>query len=391
MRITAAALFCVLAALAFCVCTVAATSKGQPPLAERYNAFGFDLFGKTMAANPSKNVVISPTSVALALAMAENGAAGKTREAIAKTLHTSDLSVGALNAEGAALLQSWFQPQKDVQFSIADSLWVKDGFLIRPEFERSVKRSYGAKVANIPFDDAGLAQLNGWIKDRTLGLIPKVLDRFEPLDRAVLANALALKAKWSQPFDPHQTSPAPFHPAKGLPHAVSMMRLSAEFTYAKGTDWQLVRLPYRGNRFAMYVFLPASHSIATFSNVAFDQARSALQSTHVALAMPRFTANFSAELSGPLSKLGMAIAFDPNAADFSRLTSSSVRISRVNHVTYVRVDEAGTQAAAATAAVIGLTAVRPPAEQMIVDHPFYFILRDEQSQHLLFLGHIDNP
>jgi len=392
MRIIATAvLFRVLAALAICLCTVAATSTTAPPLAARYNAFGFDLFGKTLTANPGQNVVISPTSVALALAMAQNGAGAQTRDAIATTLHTGSLSDAELNAENAALLESLLQPQNDVEFSIADSLWVNNGFRIHPQYENLMQKSYRAKVANIAFDAAGLAQLNGWIKANTLGLIPKTLDRFDTLDRAVLANALALKAKWSQPFDPHATSPAPFHGANGSAHRVSMMRQSADFEYAKGVDWQLARLPYRGDRFAMYVFLPASQSKAPFSLVGFEHARSTLHPTMIALQMPRFTANFKTELNEPLSQLGMGIAFNPAAANFSRMTASAVYISRVNHVTYVRVDEAGTQAAAATAVVISLKAIMPPSEHMIVDHPFYFILRDDRSQQILFLGHINNP
>jgi serine protease inhibitor len=382
--------FPALAALTLGLGAVGATGAATKPLAERYNAFGFELFSKTVAANAGRNVVVSPTSVAIALAMAQNGAAAKTRAAIAQTLHAGDLSDTALNADNAELLRSLAHPGGDIEFSIANSLWIKNGFPVHVEYTRAMERSYHAKVANINFDAAGLAQLNGWVKEHTLGLIPKVLDSFEPLDSVVLANALALKAKWLHPFDPHATSAAPFHVTDGLPRSVSMMRQSAAFEYTKGSDWQLVRLPYRGNRFSMYVFLPANASVP-FSYSSFERERAELRPTPIFLQMPRFVASFNTELNVPLAELGMGIAFDPSAANFSRLTSSAVHISRVAHVTYVRVDEAGTQAAAVTAVVITKLAVLVPNEHMVVDHPFYMILRDDRTGQILFLGHINNP
>ena len=356
-------------------------------LPARYNAFGFDLFGK-LTASDQGNVVISPISVALALSMAQNGAAAKTRTAIARVLHVSDLSDAKLDSDAGAIMHDLPAPNDDLQFSIANSLWVKNGFPIRAAFSKQIQNSYRAKVANIPFNGSGIALLNGWVKENTLGLVPKILDRFESLDAAVLANAVALKAKWLHPFNHNQTSAAPFYPASGGSQSVSMMRQTTEFEYAKGSDWQLVRLPYRGDRFSMYVFLPAKRTHTTLTGSLFDQARGRLKSTSLALQLPRFVVNYKAELNDPLSALGMGIAFDPNgAANFSRLTPKPVYISKVVHVTYVRVDEEGTQAGAATAIVITELAVMR-REAMVVDHPFYMILRDDQAGQILFLGHI---
>ena len=177
----------------------------------------------------------------------------------------------------------------------------------------------------------------------------------------------------------------------GASKSVSMMRQSAEFEYAKGTDWQLVRLPYQGDRFSMYVFLPAKDARIALTGTLFEQARSRLKTTSLAFAMPRFVVNYKTDLKEPLSALGMSIAFDPNGfANFSRLTSRPVRISKVVHVTYVRVDEAGTEAAAVTAVVISETTARRE-EVMLVDHPFYMLLRDDQTGQILFLGHITAP
>ncbi len=377
------------AAAAMLIALLAAATASLS-LAARYTAFGFDVFAKLNAAEKG-NVVISPSSVALALSMTENGAAAKTRSAIAQVLHGSDVSDSQLNAEVATLLDDIPKPTSDVQFSIANSLWVKNGFPIRHSFANEMQRSYRAKVTNIPFNDAGLAQLNGWVKDQTFGLIPKLLDRFDTLDVAVLANALALKAKWLHQFDPHETSPAPFYSASGAPHTISMMRQGTQFEYAKGNQWQLVRLPYRGDRYAMYIFLPAKNSGLAFASAAFERARRELKPMLIELQMPRFTVNYNTNLNGPLSALGMGIAFDPSAANFSRMTSSAVHVSRVEHVTYVRVDEEGTQAAAATAVVTATRAMLPPKEQMIVDHPFYMLLRDDRTDQILFLSRITAP
>ncbi|MBV9276772.1 MAG: serpin family protein, partial [Candidatus Eremiobacteraeota bacterium] len=323
------------------------SATGSTPLAARYNAFGFDLFSK-LTASDKGNVVVSPTSVALALSMAQNGAAGKTRADIAHVLHLNEFSDAQVNSAASDLMSDIPSASNDLQFSIANSLWVKNGFPVNAAFEREMQTSYHAKVANIPFNAAGLAQLNGWVKEQTLGLIPKILDDFNSLDSAVLANALALKAKWLQPFDPHATRPAPFYSRNGAAHSISMMHQGAAFEYAQGHDWQLVRLPYRGNRYAMYIFLPAKGAEVGLSNAAFDHARSQLSSTMLQLQVPRFTVNYRTSLNAPLSALGMGLAFS-NKADFSRLTPTPVHISRVEHVTYVRVDEEGTQAAAVTA------------------------------------------
>ena len=373
----------------------AALIAGMPPatasvpLAAHYNAFGFDLFAKLTAADRG-NVVVSPTSVALALSMAQNGASGRTRSDVAHVLHVSDLSDSQLNGDAASLMNDAPASNSDLQFSIANSLWVKNGFEINASFEREMQHSYHAKVANIQFNDAGLAQLNGWVNDHTFGLIPKILDNFNELDSAVLANALALKAKWVHQFDPHQSAPAPFYSGNGSARSISMMHQGGDFEYAQGSDWQMVRLPYRGNRYAMYIFLPAKNSHATFSNAAFDHARSQLATTMLQLQMPRFTVNYKTSLNEPLSALGMGIAFG-RAADFSRMTSTPVHISRVEHVTYVRVDEEGTQAAAVTAIVISKTAIMIYKHQMIVDRPFYMALRDDRTGQLLFLSHITAP
>ncbi|MBV8727935.1 MAG: serpin family protein [Candidatus Eremiobacteraeota bacterium] len=360
------------------------------PLPARYNAFGFDIFSKLMA-HDQGNVVVSPVSVALALSMAQNGAAAKTRTAIAHVLHVSDLSDEQLNGGAAALMQDLPAPTDDLQFSIANSLWVKNGFQVHAAFENEIQSSYQAKIANIPFNDSGLAQLNGWVKEHTLGLIPKILDHFNDVDSAVLANAVALKAKWLHPFDPHATSNAPFYAVTGRAHTISMMRQMTQLQYAKGKHWQLVRLPYRGDRFSMYVFLPAKDENVTLTSALFDQARSHLTPTLIEYQMPRFVVNYGAELNEPLSALGMGIAFDPNAANFSRMTQTAVHISKVVHKTYVRVDEEGTQAGAVTAIVISGTALIVPKDKMIVDHPFYMVLRDDKRGQILFLGRIAAP
>jgi serine protease inhibitor len=379
---------------------IACAASSSLDVSQSYNGFGFTLFGSLIQQNAGKNTFISPTSIALALAITTNGAAGSTQASMRKTLGASGGSVADFNASNKALMAELTNPGRDLQFTIANALWLNKRFTLVPAFVTTSRDVFSATAQDLPFGDASAAQtINEWVDKNTNGRIPEIVDSTSPDDVLVITNAIAMKAKWLVPFDKNDTRDAPFETGSGGRVTVSMMSRNGGFAYADTGGWQVARLPYRGDRFAMYVLLPHKGSaladaLKSFDRTAFDRAISGLSEQRIAFAMPRYTATYKVELNEPLAHLGMSQAFDPGAADFSNLVEPPQRayISLVVHRAFVRVDEEGTEAAAATAVTMRATAIMmPPEKRMIVDRPFLMAIRDDQTKQILFLGAIYKP
>lgn len=394
------------AALAVALSLFGATGSSPSPangagISTGYAHFGFALLDQLAGESPSDNVFVSPASVAIALAMAANGAGGSTRAAILKTLSAGDASIAAFDAANASLITDLRNPGSDIQFSVANAMWLNKSIAVEPSFVSVNKDVFHATAETVPMGDPQAAEtINAWVKANTMGLIPSIVDSTKAADVAILTNAIAMKAKWYESFKKNATHDAPFHAAGGTQTTVSMMTKSGTIAYADRDGFQVARLPYCcSNRFAMYVFLPhegtALHAaMKTLDAAEFDATLAALQDRPLLFEMPRYKAEFQATLNEPLEKLGMGVAFS-NAADFSNLVAppGKAAISQVNHRVFVKVDEEGTEAAAATSVAITLMAVHagPPPTQMIVDRPFLMAIRDDQTKQILFLGAILNP
>lgn len=379
--------------------TIATTGSksGVPNLSEAYSGFGFRLFGNLAQQNADKNTFISPASIAVALAIATNGAVGKTREAMLKTLGAPGVSRDAFDGSNKALMTELSTPASDLQFTIANALWLNKRFSLVPAFVTTSRDVFSSTAQDLPFGDPSAAQtINDWVDKNTNGRIPEIVDSTNPNDVLVITNAIAMKAKWVVQFQKDDTHDAPFDTGAGSHVTVSMMSHSGAYAYADTGGWQVARLPYRGDRFAMYVLLPHKGTTlsSAFGLAAFDRLISGLTEREIAFSMPRYTATFKAELNEPLEQLGMAQAFDPATADFGGLVAPPQRayISLVVHRAFVRVDEEGTEAAAATAIGMRATAIMmPPQTRMIVDHPFLMAIRDDETKQILFLGAIFRP
>lgn len=389
-------------ALFLAVGLVAATGPkaGASELWQAYNAFGFSLFTNLAQANTGKNTFMSPTSVSLALAIAANGAAGTTRASMLKTLGSPGVSPVEFDASNKALMAELANPGSDVQFTIANALWLNSRFSLVPAFVTTSRDVFSATAQDVPFGDPSAAKtINDWVDKTTNGRIPEIVDSTSPDDVLVITNAVAMKAKWLVPFQKDDTHEAPFETGTGGRVTVAMMSHDGAYAYSDAGGWQVARLPYRGDRFAMYVLLPRKgtalpDALRAFDRTAFDRLISGLKEREIVFAMPRYVATFKAELNEPLEHLGMSQAFDPAAADFSNLVAPPQRayISVVVHRAFVRVDEEGTEAAAATAIGMRATAiVMPPQTRMIVDRPFLMAIRDDKTKQTLFLGAIYDP
>jgi serpin B len=365
-------------------------------LSRSYNEFGFDLYATMLREIPDETLFISPTSIALALAVTLGGAAGTTHDAIAAAMHLAGMPDDDIAAANKALADGLAAADPGMTLSIANSLWLREDFpFLRTFIERS-ERFFAADVYNILHED----DINRWVDEKTESKISKIVERVEPDDIAYLINAIYFKGIWKTEFDPDKTASGTFHRTGGRTIAVDLMHRTGQFRYLENDSLQGVALPYGDGSAAMYVFLPKPETdLAAFNAGLNGRGWEALMNGFSfrdgTLALPRFRCECTASLSNTLTSLGMGIAFS-GKADFSRMcapTHGNVAIGRVLHKTYIDVNEEGTEAAAATAVGMKATAVRVQLEpfRMIVDRPFFAAIRDERSGSILFMGSILDP
>ncbi len=370
------------------------------PLVAANTKFGFKLYAEVLAASAGNNVLISPSSVGLALAMTYNGAEGETKEAMARALELRGLSLEEVNNAAAELQAALDSPDAKVRLEVANSLWSRKGYTFKPEFIGRIKRFYAAEVADLDFNDPGApARINGWVNGKTRGKIDRIVDAIKADTVLFLINAIYFKGSWSVEFDPDQTKEGDFNLAGGRKKRVPMMHRSGTYRYLAGDKFQAVSLPYGDGRVSMYIFLPGPgaslqelHHSLTAKNWQAWMAQ--FEDTPGDIALPRFKVAYEIELNAALKALGMRTAFE-GGADFSGMISTvePVSISRVKHKTFAEVNEEGTEAAAVTSVEIRVTSMPLPGRtfHMVVDRPFFFAIRDNHTGTMLFMGALTEP
>jgi serpin B len=341
------------------------------------------------------NLALSPYSVAVALGMTVNGAAGTTRAEMLDVLAADTAT--ALNAGLNALTQHVESlAGKKIALDSANQLFGQQGVPWEPAFLDTLARSYGAGLRTVDFvhaTEAARKAVNTWTAARTHDRIEEILPQgsVDALTRLVLVNALYFKAPWVEPFEKTLTTDADFHLADGTVVRVPTMHATIGAAVGTGDGWTSVRLPYVDNTLAMTVVLPDSGR-----EVDVDALPAILASAEpggVELALPRWTFRTAAALMGPLTALGMPTAFDEAAADFTEMTESDdpLVIDDVLHQVFVAVDEEGTEAAAATAVVVRATSGMLVDHTVTVDRPFLFVVHDVEHGTPLFVGWVADP
>jgi serine protease inhibitor len=363
--------------------------------------FGFKLFAEVTKQDAGKNVFISPASVGLALAMTYNGAEGETKQAMSRALEAGGMSLDELNHAYAQLKAALDSPDPKVQLSIANSLWAKKSITFKPDFIQRDKQFYGAEVTALDFNDpAAAVTINSWVSDKTKGKIDKIVDQIDAQSILFLINAIYFKGKWSVEFDKAKTKDDTFTTGSGQQKRHPMMQQSGKYNYYEDKTFQAVSLPYGAGRVSMYIFLPANSTSLVdlqknLTAANWDSWMKQFVQTQGDISVPRFRVEYEIGLNEALKALGMGIAFDPARANFTGMvqTSENAFISRVKHKTFAEVNEEGTEAAAATSVEMRATSVmRPPKTfRMIVDHPFFFAIRDNKTGTMLFMGSIVDP
>jgi serine protease inhibitor len=373
--------------------------------ANAINAFGFDLYARL--ASHGGNLVFSPASIELALAMARPGARGATATQMDSVMHGAgaDAMADSLTALAAALearngtFKAYDGTDQPVALHVANSAFGQQDLTFQPDYLNALASRFGAGIRLVDYKkdfEAARALINEWVSDQTEARIPKLLEAgtLDDLTRLVLVNAIYLKARWLTPFV-SGTQPAPFTRADGTVVQVPlMMGETISAPYAKGPGWQAVELPYLGGSLAMTVIVP--DDLTAFEAV-MDSASMAgivagLTTKTVQVSLPRFDIQTATGLGDQLAQMGMPLAFDPNAADFSGMTTQEqLYISAVVHQANITVDENGTEAAAATAVIASASSMPAELITLRIDHPFLFELRDVPTGTVLFLGRVVDP
>jgi len=368
----------------------------DPAIVSADNTFGLSLLNTLIPANAQGNTAIAPISVAMTLQIVYNGAAGSTQQAMAGTLQLGGLTVQQLNSDNAALLAALIDPDPKVTVTVANSIWLNlSDNKVSDTFINADENYYGAEVGDL----AGApANVNAWVATQTNGLITQILpngDYNTGQTAAVLANVVYFKGQWASAFDPQQTAAVPFTLTDGTQTSVQMMQQTTSYPYLQGPNFQALSMPYGQGRMSMLVVLPnagvdLASFVATVTAEDINSWVSQMSSRVVAIALPRFTATYRTSLSGPLSTLGMGIAFDKNMADFSGICAKAY-LADAEHKTVVEVDESGTVATGATTVTIGITAVQTPDVRLTVNRPFFYVIRDNLTGEMLFMGVLMNP
>jgi serine protease inhibitor len=366
-------------------------------IAEATNSFGFKLLQEVQAREETgENLFLSPFSVATALGMVYNGAAGETEAAMRQTLELGSLSVEELNEGYRGTLERLASVEAAVELRPANSIWYDRGFQVKRTFLDVNREYFAAEVAALDFGSPTAAPtINGWVDEATEGRIEELVD--DPLDPDAvmyLINAVYFKGDWTIEFDAGLTAERPFHLPDGSVEQVPTMTHpgAVEVGHFSDAAVEAIDLPYGGASYSMTIMMPAPGGDVVTLLDSLDPARwheivNGLAATTMNVLLPKFVLEYAVELRDALSALGMGIAFSP-AADFSELSDPSPAISRVIHKTFVAVDEAGTEAAAATA--VEMKRGTPPPT-FAVDRPFLFAIRDRESGMILFLGVVVRP
>ncbi len=373
------------------------------------NDFAVDVYKKLAKLQKAGNVFFSPTSIETALAMSYAGARGSTAGQIAAVLHLPsdnqnihedfgsflDRLNATKTAEGKSL---------GYQLSVANALWGQEGYGFLPDFVRLLETNYGAGLSELDFkgDSEGARKtINSWVEQKTHDKIKDLIEEgvLTPATRMVLTNAIYFKGDWEAKFEKDATREELFHLSARQQKKVPLMHRTGRYGYMDHENFQVLKLPYVGEKLSMVILLPRKLDGLPALEKELTPERlskwySGLGEQKVVVSMPKFKATAQFELKNTLASLGMRDAFDANRANFSGMTGNQdLCISNVIHKAFVEVNEEGTEAAAATGVVVELTAAIPssPLPVFRADHPFLFLIREETSGAILFMGRLMDP
>ncbi len=377
-------------------------SEARPnPVVKGNNQFALDLY-KQLGEKEDGNLLFSPYSISTALAMTYAGARGETQDEMAKVLHFA-LPQRLLHPAFAAIIEDLNdEKRKGYKLAVANRLWGQKGYSFRPNFLNTTRKYYGAELAQVDFAKAAekaRQTINKWVEEQTQDKIKDLIPEgvLDSLTRLVLTNAIYFKGDWETQFDKKATREADFTATPDKKVKVPMMHQVAPFKYADLPSLQVLEMPYAGDDLSMVVLLPKKTDglgdlEKSLDAKSLQEWTGGVRKRKVSVFLPKFKMTCKFRLKPVLASMGMPLAFDAGRADFSGMTGSKdLYISAVIHKAFVDVNEEGTEAAAATAVVMTLRSAPRPSPVFRADHPFLFLIRDNRTGSILFLGRVAEP
>jgi len=366
------------------------------------SAFAYELYGRLKQAEG--NLFFSPLNISTALAMTYAGARGNTERQMAKALRFALSQEGLHSAFGSIKTRlDTLRRAGRVQLSIANSLWLQAGYSLLEPFLSFTRKHYDGTVALMDCHrapEAARLRINSWVEERTERRIKDVIrpGLLNPLVRLVLVSAIYFKGDWASPFEKWLTEHAPFWISPEVSLPVPMMARTGSYKYAEEDGLQILELPYAGGDLSMVVLLPKQISgLAETENALIaerlDHRLQHLEEKKIRVFLPRFRIGYEFWLNDALKEMGMIDAFDMDKANFSGMDGNEnyLYIAAVLHKAFVDVNEEGTEATAGTAVIMKGRAMLPPTPVFRADHPFVFVVRDNSTASVLFIGRVVNP
>ncbi|HEU4388096.1 MAG TPA: serpin family protein [Blastocatellia bacterium] len=376
-----------------------ASGEADKTVVEGNNRFGLELYGALRG--QAGNLFLSPFSISSALAMTYAGARGETARQMAATLHFDQSHERLHSAFGSLAKQiNGDGGSRKYELSVANALWRQQGLSLVKQFQDTVSSNYGAALEEADFQrapDAARNTINGWVERQTHEKIKDLIgpNVLSPQTRLVLVNAIYFKGNWASQFNKESTRDDKFFTRPGQPVTTPFMHQEETSKYYEGETLQVLELPYIGKELSMLVLLPRTVDglgslERSLTAASLGEWSSKMYERKVTVILPKFKLTRQFELAQTLSGMGMPLAFS-DSADFSMLcTDARLAISKVIHKAFVDVNEEGTEAAAATGTEMRVTSVQRETV-FRADHPFVFMIRDNKSGSILFIGRVTNP
>ena len=371
-------------------------SDAQHEMVNNNNSFAFSLYNKTMGMNSR---VVSPLSVTYLMSMLANGADGETQQQILATLGWAgegiqQPSLQDINDYSRMLIEKTARLDKAVTVEIANYVAVNKEFKLNSKFQKSVERDYKAGVESLNFTSPStLKRINDWCNDRTHGMIPSIINEVDPDAVSYLMNAIYFNGTWKDKFSKEETKQEMFRGYTRDIQYVDMMHRHGEYFYADGDGYSAVSIPYGNGAFRMTVILPTEGSflrdvMASMDGGKFQALQRSMEKCNVDLKIPRFTTEVDLPLNDIISALGAPLIFSPQA-DFSQFARGDFYVSKMFQKAKIEVSEEGTKAAAVTAAIMMMSAMRPEKKRNVVFHadsPFAYIISENSTGSIYFMG-----
>ena len=369
-------------------------------LIEAENDFGFELFKDVYAVEKdAENIMLSPLSVSLALAMTYNGAAGETKTAMEKTLKVYGLTPGDINKSYYDLVNALKTLDPKVLLEIANAIYYRKDFTVENSFVKTNQQYYNAEISALDFSSPlALNTINGWVAEKTHNKIKTILEEIKPSHVMFLLNAIYFKGIWAKEFNSKSTVPQPFYFENGTSIQTETMHRPDTLPYSSNSLFSAIQLSYGKGNYNIYVFLPGPGKKLWDIVEKLDAEnwetwmKSFSKTQNVDIKLPKFKYEYEINLNDVLTKMGMGVSFT-GAADFTGINrAGGLRIDYVRHKTFIEVNEEGTEAAAVTIVAIDKTSAGGPQKvPFYVNRPFLYVITEKSTGAVLFMGTVKNP